>query len=339
MSNKIADTEKFPFLSGGIAEGSCVVVSRGVPDEVELLSVGSEVLARCTGTGKISFKKILSISIFENIPTYSLYYLSSEGFIEALKATENQKIWIKGKGWTELRLVSAGDVVICCPYTFPSDRQQVEVPYTYDEVSVHAVTASGLSEKIYQLAIEDFHSLFISYEGLLITDSTMLDKSAAISADSTALQKAAFNTEVVGLGMETEIWMEGGMKRIIENMRPGIKVQSISPYGSEMLDSQVLNVFERNNLPCRTLNVKIGGLSHSPICAASSQLFNVKGIGWTKVSELKIGDLLLTNEDKYAIVSDIGRVEVGPILYNLTVRGQNAYFVGSAGLMCRSQNG
>lgn len=64
MSNKIADTENFPVLSGGIAEGSCVVVSRGVPDEVELLSVGSEVLARCTETGKISIKKILSISIF-----------------------------------------------------------------------------------------------------------------------------------------------------------------------------------------------------------------------------------------------------------------------------------
>ena len=78
-------------------------------------------------------------------------------------------------------------------------------------------------------------------------------------------------------------------------------------------------------------------LADEVICVTGEHPFYVVGKGWTRVAELQVGDLFLKKDQRRAELRDITLVKKRVCVYNVTVEGEENYFVGTSEILTHNK--
>ena len=125
--------------------GTPILVPGGAK-RVEDVDVGDEVLSRneWDPTGPVRAKRVLATFIRVS-PVLNLHVRG-----RVIGTTGEHPFFVDGKGWTEARGLSIGDVLVS------HDGQRVEV---------EGIADSGRIETVYNFEVEDDHTYFVGGEG------------------------------------------------------------------------------------------------------------------------------------------------------------------------------
>ena len=111
----------------------------------------------------------------------------------------------------------------------------------------------------------------------------------------------------------------------IEELKPGDLVLSRNEHNveGEVQPKLVEQTFQRH---AATVSMHIGG---HVIRTTNEHPFFVKGRGWTRAGELRVGDLLATDLGSWKEVEKVAATGEDDVVYNLRVADHHTYFVGS----------
>jgi hypothetical protein len=91
----------------------------------------------------------------------------------------------------------------------------------------------------------------------------------------------------------------------------------------EVVEAQIVKCHSREVDEIYELHI-----GEAVVCTTSEHPFYVVGKGWVKVAALNRGDLLLTKDKKKIELGEIVRVPRRSHVYNLSVAGNENFFVG-----------
>lgn len=142
--------------------------------EIDLLSVGAEVLSRCEKTGETAYKKVLKVferradEVFNlwyeidpahsrevsrpSYPGNPVYPNPTPGNQGVVSVTAEHPFWVVGKGWTEVRKLQPGDEFVTQSGVWAKFVKLV-------------ATHRGI---VYNIEVEDFNTYFIEEEGIWV---------------------------------------------------------------------------------------------------------------------------------------------------------------------------
>jgi hypothetical protein len=133
--------------------------------------------------------------------------------------------------------------------------------------------------------------------------------------------------------LTTEEWTE------IQFVEVGLEVLSRSEKTGEMRRCKVTNTFIREDVPVFYVYFNDeNGVEFSSSTTAEHP-FWVKGQGWTKVSNLKLGQLLELKSGKTATITEVKDAGWKTTVYNIEVEGFHTYFVEGSGVWVHNKNG
>jgi hypothetical protein len=133
--------------------------------------------------------------------------------------------------------------------------------------------------------------------------------------------------------LTTEEWTE------IQFVEVGLEVLSRSEETGEMRRCKVTNTFIREDVPVFYVYFNDeNGVEFSSSTTAEHP-FWVKGQGWTKVSNLKLGQLLELKSGKTATITEVKDAGWKTTVYNIEVEGFHTYFVEGSGVWVHNKNG
>ncbi len=81
-------------------------------EEIQFLTVGDLVLARCEETGEISSRRITKCSTRDSESVLYVVTQSDIAGTDTVGTTAEHPFWVQGRGWVEARSLSAGNLLI-----------------------------------------------------------------------------------------------------------------------------------------------------------------------------------------------------------------------------------
>ncbi len=118
----------------------------------------------------------------------------------------------------------------------------------------------------------------------------------------------------------TDITMSDNSEQKIENLKVGEFVKSFNPKTNKFVTSEVKNVYVAHSKE----NLLINGLLE----VTSEHPFYTDG-RWVEAKNLKVGDNLLTSDNKNLRVTSIDKIKKESEVYNLEVGGPNTFYANN----------
>ena len=202
---------------------------------------------------------------------------------------------------------------------------------------------------VYNFEVEEFHTYYVGDAGVWVHNTNCSSQEApnALEAHRLAVADARRNAELVGTCFAdgTSVHVEkpnvvGNKRKLIEHIEVGDKVLSRCERTGEMAYKRVTKVFAHGFRPVYTIACKYGpeidpefGHTHGLIHVTGEHPFWVEEKGWVKVSDLQLGDVLLTYDGVYAELEHIEKISHYDCeVFNLEVEDFHTYFVHWSGL-------
>lgn len=125
---------------------------------------------------------------------------------------------------------------------------------------------------------------------------------------------------------------DGTNEKTIEDIRPNDQILTTDFKNIRSQRSQSAGLFNNfNNI------YRLNALEHDPVYASWSQEFYVLNKGWTKVSEIKIGDHILNEHMSWSYVSDVALERYIQLTYTIGVEEDHNFFAN--GLLAHNWGG
>jgi len=121
---------------------------------IEEIEVGDKVLAKSDETGEVAYKEV--VGLFQK-QADEIYYVHIGD--EIIEVTGEHPFWLDGKGWTFVKDLKVGDLLVS------SDGSKL----TIDKIEKEPREA-----KVYNFEVADFNSYFVSNLGVWVHNCTIL---------------------------------------------------------------------------------------------------------------------------------------------------------------------
>ncbi|NEN87036.1 polymorphic toxin-type HINT domain-containing protein [Paenibacillus elgii] len=165
------------------APGTKVVTDEGEKN-IEDIQVGDKVLSKNEETGEVSYKEVTVTFNHEMDEIYKIYVGD-----QAIKSTFNHPFYVKDKGWTFVKDLKVGDLLV------QSDGNTLKIDSI--ELLHEQVT-------VYNLTVDEFHTYFVSDLEIWVHNSDCIPwSSKSVQGRATELIKGA-NEVTVGSRSEAE---------------------------------------------------------------------------------------------------------------------------------------
>jgi intein/homing endonuclease len=140
-----------PIMGHCLIKGTFVHTDMGLK-KIEEVQIGDKVLAWNENTSINEYKRVVNKFEATRKDMYSIYFYQNAS---PIIVSHNHKLYIKGKGWTEVSKIVEGDNLI--------SKESVEVPI------VKIIKLDYIEEvNVYDLQVEDYQNYYIMKEGILI---------------------------------------------------------------------------------------------------------------------------------------------------------------------------
>ncbi|MFJ8947914.1 polymorphic toxin-type HINT domain-containing protein [Streptomyces sp. NPDC102395] len=151
-----------------------------------------------------------------------------------------------------------------------------------------------------------------------------------IAQQAHIMEEAFTSCRVNSFPADTRVLMANGSHRAISAVREGDLLLTSDPGTGEQSPQPVTDTFRHDTERLVDITVVDGGL----LSSTAGHKFYVTGLGWTVVSELKVGDELLTPDGSVRAISALrDRPGLAPRqVYDLTVGGLHTFFVRTEGV-------
>jgi RHS repeat-associated protein len=147
--------------SGKVKSGKCNCFTAGTKvqtDEgekpIEEIEVGEKVLAKSDETGEVAYKEV--VGLFQK-QADEIYYVHIGD--EIIEVTGEHPFWLDGKGWTFVKDLKAGDLLVS------SDGSKLAI----DKIEKEPRKAT-----VYNFEVKDFNSYFVSNLGVWVHNCSVL---------------------------------------------------------------------------------------------------------------------------------------------------------------------
>ncbi|WP_289140972.1 polymorphic toxin-type HINT domain-containing protein [uncultured Brevibacillus sp.] len=126
---------------------------------IEEIEVGDKVLAKSDETGEVAYKEV--VGLFQK-QADEIYYVHIGD--EIIEVTGEHPFWLDGKGWTFVKDLKAGDLLVS------SDGSKLAI----DKIEKEPREAT-----VYNFEVEDFHSYFVSNLGIWVHNCAVVNLPSA----------------------------------------------------------------------------------------------------------------------------------------------------------------
>ncbi|WP_204343380.1 polymorphic toxin-type HINT domain-containing protein [Paenibacillus elgii] len=130
--------------------GTKVLTDEGEKN-IEDIEVGDRVLAKDEKTGEVAYKKVTATF---NHETDEIYKIHVGG--QTIEATFNHPFWVKDKGWTYVKDLKVGDLLV------QSDGNTLKV---------ESIELEHKHVTVYNMTVDEFHTYFVSDLGIWVHNS------------------------------------------------------------------------------------------------------------------------------------------------------------------------
>ncbi|MFZ6655312.1 hypothetical protein [Undibacterium sp. TJN19] len=332
------ERERSDFDRSWIVGSTPILIKDEYPQEIQYMEVGQEILSRCEKTGKIEYRKVVSISSLEDVPTYLLYYKghfsdnSNNWDLRSIEAVGSLPLFVVDKGWTALKNLKTNDLVTSFDLTGFAPNSFKVKSFGCSTQTVLGIKETGLFRRVYNLDIGSFHTYFIREESFWISDNVnVLAFNERGNDDLTLPSTTKLKTKIGGFLSDTLIPVKGGDLSELEFIRPGTEVLSRNEITGELSYRKVLRRVLHESMPEYVLSYKYPHARLDIVFITPGQEFLVKGRGWTAAEHINRGDVIETSDGINATVIANKKEEADQRdyfnYYSLEIEGGGCHFV------------
>ncbi len=121
---------------------------------IEEIEVGDKVLAKSDETGEVAYKEV--VGLFQK-QADEIYYVHIGD--EIIEVTGEHPFWLDGKGWTFVKDLKVGDLLVSSIGT---------------NLAIDKIEKEPREAKVYNFEVADFHSYFVSNLGIWVHNCEIL---------------------------------------------------------------------------------------------------------------------------------------------------------------------
>ncbi|WP_375163083.1 polymorphic toxin-type HINT domain-containing protein [Paenibacillus sp. SC116] len=129
-------------------QGIFIIMTTEGEKPIEDIQVGDMVLAKSDETGEVAYKEVVGLFQKQADEIYKVHIGD-----EVIEATAEHPFWLNGKGWTEVKDLNVGDLLVT------SDGSKLEI----DRIKKESREAT-----VYNFEVADFQSYFVSNLGVWV---------------------------------------------------------------------------------------------------------------------------------------------------------------------------
>jgi hypothetical protein len=144
---KILKSRKGDLECNCFTAGTKVLTDEG-EKPIEDIEVGDKVLAKSDVNGEVAYKEVVGLFQKQSDEIYSFYVGN-----EVIEATKEHPVWIDGRGWTEVKDLKVGDLLVT------SDGRKMAIDKIVKEPRVTTV---------YNFEVANYNSYFVSNLGIWV---------------------------------------------------------------------------------------------------------------------------------------------------------------------------
>lgn len=150
---------------------------------IEEIEVGDKVLAKSDETGEVAYKEVVGLFQKQTDEIYKVYIGD-----EVIEATAEHPFWLDGKGWTEVKDLKVGDLLVTSGGA---------------TLAIDKIKKEPREATVYNFEVADFHSYFVSNLGIWVhnCDLTKWNKGSFDKVEDSA--EYHFKKHGASVGAET----------------------------------------------------------------------------------------------------------------------------------------
>jgi hypothetical protein len=164
-------------LENACFTGDTLVWTELGPWEIQYVDVGVKVLSRNELTGEMSFRPVVEQFVHENKHVYDVCFFTENGS-GAIAATAEHPFWVIGQGWTAVRDLKPGHVIMTCNGSrYIKDlkgsdfrlSKKINQIYETSTVTIMEISDRNITTGyVFNLNVEAFHTYFVADYGLWV---------------------------------------------------------------------------------------------------------------------------------------------------------------------------
>lgn len=308
------------------------------------IKVGDQVLARCTKTGELGYRKVKNIFIAENVPTYLLYCqvpLEDSTDILTFETSADSIILVCDRGWVDIKNLKAGDQLeIFDRSTFSTSLEACEKTSTVEhkKITVFCVKATGMRRKMFSLELEDFHSYSVGGLELWLHDGMEYEMQEPIS--NTNHKPSQNFLRICGcsnMGGQQYVLDETNLPNELEYTYPAMKLISRCEQTGKRTVSKILHRLYHERIELCDLYYLHNGEQRCAGLSRAQELL-VKNRGWVRAEQLIAGDMLESGDGNLTVVEYVqtewGGEPDDSNFFAFILDGHNNFCLGWNGELC-----
>ncbi|MGG4147628.1 polymorphic toxin-type HINT domain-containing protein, partial [Paenibacillus algorifonticola] len=143
----VKTTKKLVYECNCFTAGTKVLTDEG-EKPIEEIEVGDKVLSKDDETGEVAYKEV--VGLFQK-QADEIYYVHIGD--EVIEATGEHPFWLDGKGWTFVKDLKVGDLLVSSDGT---------------KLAIDKIEKESREATVYNFEVEDYHSYFVSNLGIWV---------------------------------------------------------------------------------------------------------------------------------------------------------------------------
>lgn len=151
---------------------------------IEEIEVGDKVLTKSDETGEVAYKEI--VGLFQK-QADKIYYIHIGD--EIIEVTAEHPLWLNGKGWTEVKDLKVGDLLVSSDGT---------------KLAIDKIEKEPREATVYNFEVADFKSYFVSNLGIWVHNCEILKAN-----DMSEFFKLDFGSSLKNLSQKTSSVVKG----------------------------------------------------------------------------------------------------------------------------------
>ncbi|MCY9704195.1 polymorphic toxin-type HINT domain-containing protein, partial [Paenibacillus alvei] len=147
VGSKVSKAAKSLAKCNCFTAGTKVLTDEGERN-IEDIEVGDTVLAKSDETGEVAYKEVVGLFQKQADEIYKVYIDD-----EVIEATAEHPFWLDGKGWTEVKDLEIGDLLVT------SDGSKL---------AIDKIRKEPLKARVYNFEVKDYNFYFVSNLGIWV---------------------------------------------------------------------------------------------------------------------------------------------------------------------------
>lgn len=154
-AGKPAKSSKNAFPCNCFTAGTKVQTDEG-EKPIEEIEIGDKVLSKSDETGEVAYKEVVGLFQKQADEIYKVHISD-----EVIEATAEHPFWLDGKGWTEVKDLKVGDLLVSSDGT---------------TLAIDKIEKEPREATVYNFEVKDFHSYFVSNLGVWVHNCATKNK-------------------------------------------------------------------------------------------------------------------------------------------------------------------